>query len=525
MKVTCYGAAREVTGSMHMLTTLTDNILLDCGMFQGRRKEAEEKNRKIPFNPEKITNIVLSHAHIDHSGRIPVFTRDKFNGRVICTDATADACEYLLLDSAKIQESDAGYLNYKAARGFLDQQASTKKKGAMPAGKARDLKKQLKSGGQKLNAEKINALLKKYDLDAVSPLYTTEDAKNALANFTGYPYKHTVTIGKNMTCTFYEAGHILGSAVSMITAKENGRLYTICYSGDYGRFNKPIIKDPTLTFGAEHRDIDLLIMESTYGNRIHGPVSDLKNQLTQVINDTVDRGGTVLIPSFAFGRAQELIYVLHEIYESGDVPKIPVYLDSPLASNLTRVFGEHPEVYDRETHEVFLENGKNPFTFKQMNFVKSVEESMALMRDERPAIIIASSGMCEAGRILHHLRYKIHNEKHTVLIVGYMAANTLGRRLVDLGLAYNASDRKGPAPMLKFLNKEYPLKAHVVKMDGFSAHGDMNELLRLTQSSNLNIKKIAVVHGEEDQALAFAGHLKDNGFDAVVPNLGDVVEI
>ena len=357
MKVTFYGAAREVTGSMHMLTTVTDNILLDSGMFQGRRKEAEEKNRKLLFNPEKITNIVLSHAHIDHSGRIPLLTRDKFSGRVICTDATADACEYLLLDSAKIQESDAGYLNYKAVRGFLDRQASTAKKAAISSAKARELKKQLKSNGHKLNAEMINKLMKKHNLDAVAPLYTTDDAKNALTSFSGYPYKHAVTIGKDMTCTFYEAGHILGSAVSMITAKENGRSYNICFSGDYGRFNKPIIKDPTLNFGEEHRNIDLLIMESTYGNRTHGPVSDLKNQLIKVINETVDRGGTVLIPSFAFGRAQELIYVLHEIYDAGDVPRIPVYLDSPLASNLTRVFGEHPEVYDLETHETFLQKG------------------------------------------------------------------------------------------------------------------------------------------------------------------------
>jgi len=525
MHVTFYGAAREVTGSMHLLSTETDKIMLDCGMFQGRRKEAEEKNRVIPFDPEMVTSIILSHAHIDHSGRIPFLTKENFNGRIISTDVTKDTCEYLLLDSAKIQESDAGYLNYKVVRGFLNNLKTSSDENSASPREVKEIKKLLKKKGERLNREKINELLHKYNLKKVDPLYSSEDAQHALGFFVGYPYKHSITVGKDISCKFYDAGHILGSAICMIKAKENGRNYNICFSGDFGRFDKPILKDPTLSFDEEDRDVDLLIMESTYGNRYHGAVADIKGQLKKIINDTFDRGGSVLIPSFAFGRAQELIYVLHELYNEALVPRIPVYLDSPLANNLTRVFGEHPEVYDKDTHKTFLEDGKNPFAFKQMNFVKSVEESMALMRNDQPAIIISSSGMCEGGRILHHLRYKIHNAKHTILIVGFMAEHTLGRRLLEKGLEYEKSGRTGKPPMLKFLNKEYPMKAHIAQIGGFSAHGDRNELIRFVKESNLNIKKIAVVHGEKDQALSFADYLKEEGYWAAVPRRGETVHI
>lgn len=525
MEITFYGAAREVTGSMHMIASGSNRILLDSGMFQGRRKEAEEKNKTLAFDPGTITNILLSHAHIDHCGRIPMLTKDSFRGRIICTDATADACEYLLMDSAHIQESDADYLNYKTVRNFLNRLKSSSDRNAMSPREVKDTKKLLKQGGHKLNREKIIELVEKYDLKKIQPLYTKEDARTAMGYFDGYPYKHPITIGDGMTCTLYEAGHILGSAIIMVRVREAGRDINICFTGDFGRFEKPILKDPTLNFADEDRDVDLLIMESTYGNRTHGPVADLKNQLREVIVQTLDRGGSVVIPSFAFGRAQELIYVLHELYEDGEVPRIPVYLDSPLASNLTKVFGEHPEIYDKETHETFLESGKNPFAFKQMKFVTSVEESMALNRSEKPAIIIASSGMCEGGRILHHLRHKIHNEKNTILIVGYMAANTLGRRLLDLGSAYEKSGRSGPPPMLRFYNKEHPLKAHVLNLGGFSAHGDKNELIRLVKASNLSVKKVAVVHGEEEQALAFADSLKAEGLGVTVPRMGETLSI
>lgn len=525
MHVTFYGAVREVTGSMHMISTDNDRILLDCGMFQGRRRESEEKNRILPFDPRIVTNLVLSHAHIDHSGRIPLLTRKNFSGRVICTRATAHACEYLLPDSAHIQESDADYLNYKTVRSALsriESSSSNRKKGKKAVNEIRKL---LKTDSHRLNVPAIEELIRTHHLEGVRPLYTIEDAQQALTFMDGHPYRDPVTIGKGMTCTLYDAGHILGSAISIIRTREKGRARTICYTGDIGRFDKPILKNPTLDFAEEDRKIDLMIMESTYGNRSHDPVVDLKPRLKTVLAETFERGGTVLIPSFAYGRTQELLYVIHDIYNSGDVPRLPVYVDSPLATDITRVFGEHPEVYDEETHETFLERGENPFSFGQVRFVGSVEESMALMREKSPHIVISASGMCEAGRILHHLRYKIHNERNTILIVGFMAQNTLGRRILEQGEAYAAEGRKGAPPMVKFLNKEYPLKARVVKLGGFSAHGDREEMCRFLKESNLSVKKIAVVHGEEEQSLAFADFLGQEGFDVTVPKVGESIRI
>jgi metallo-beta-lactamase family protein len=385
--------------------------------------------------------------------------------------------------------------------------------------------KSLKKNKHKLDVARINELIDRYHLEGVSPLYTDEDAQEALTRFDGNPYRHPVTIGNEMTCTFYDAGHILGSAFSIIHARDNGRDYTIGFTGDIGRFDKPIIEDPTLAFAEQDREIDLLIMESTYGDRRHEPVVDLKPKLKQVLVETYDRGGTIMIPSFAFGRTQELLYVIHELYNENDVPRFPVYVDSPLATNITRVFVEHPEAYDQETHETFLQQGQNPFQFEEVNFVGSVEESMALNRDQTPHIVVSASGMCEAGRILHHLRHKIHDAKNTVLIVGYMAQNTLGRRILDEGLAYEKQGRKGDPPLLRFMNKDYPLKARVVKLGGFSAHGDRDEMYRLLQKSNLKIKKIALVHGEEDQILAFEKDLKGNGFNVVVPRRGETINV
>ncbi|MEE4262132.1 MAG: MBL fold metallo-hydrolase [Desulfobacteraceae bacterium] len=518
MNVSFYGAVREVTGSMHLITTEQDHILLDCGMFQGHRREAKEKNTVIPFDPSIITNVVLSHAHIDHSGRLPLLTRKDFAGRIICTRATAAACEYLLPDSAHIQESDAEYLNYKMVRSVLRKMDGSEKEGKKRIAS-------LKKNNHKLDVDRINELIDDFHLEGVSPLYTEGDAQEALSRFDGKPYRHPVTIGNGMTCTFYDAGHILGSAFSIIRVRENGRDYTIGFTGDIGRFDKPIIADPTLAFDEADRAIDLLIMESTYGDRQHEPVVDLKPRLKQVLVETYDRGGTIMIPSFAFGRTQEILYVLHELYMEGDVPHFPIYVDSPLATNITRVFVEHPEAYDQETHATFLQQGKNPFQFDEVNFVGSVEESIALNRDQTPHIVVSASGMCEAGRILHHLRHKIHDAKHTILIVGYMAQNTLGRRILEQGLAYEKEGRKGEPPLVRLMGKEYPLKARVVKLGGFSAHGDKDEMLRLLQESNLKIKKIALVHGEEDQILAFENYLKGHEFNVVVPRRGQTIQV
>jgi metallo-beta-lactamase family protein len=525
MYVTFYGAVREVTGSMHLLTTEQDRVILDSGLFQGRRKESTEKNRVIPFDPRILTNIVLSHAHIDHSGRIPLLTKHDFSGRIVCTRATAAASEYLLRDSAHIQESDANYLNYKTVRNILTKMHTSQRGKKISNRKRKEIKKILKKNRHDLNIDSINELIGTHQLEKIEPLYTIADADQALEVFDGYPYLHPISIGKNMTCTFYDAGHILGSAFVLVHAQENGRHYRICYTGDIGRFDKPIIKDPTMEFGEEDREIDLLIMESTYGDRLHEPVQDLKPQLKKILNQTHQRSGTVIIPAFAYGRTQELLYTLHELYDENEVPRIPIYVDSPLATKITRVFGEHPEVYDQETHDTFLEKGKNPFALDRLHFVESVEESIALNRETKPHIVISASGMCEAGRILHHLRHKIHNANNTILMVGYQAQHTLGRRILDQGLKYEKSGRKGPAPVVKFFNKAYPLKAHVVKLGGFSAHADKAEMLRFLKHSNLSIKKIALVHGEEDQILSFCELLKKEGFTVVVPKRGETIEV
>jgi len=521
MQITFYGAAREVTGSMHLVANGEDRVLLDCGLFQGRRSESAEKNRVLPFDPRILTNLVLSHAHTDHSGRIPLLTQKGFAGRVVCTRPTHSACTYLLPDSASIQESDAAYLNYKTVRQALTHRAAANQVGMTPE-EARAL---LKKGRHELNTDAINDLLASLRLDTVRPLYTLKDAEAALSVFEGFPYEHTIEIGREMTCTFYDAGHILGSAISMISERRNGRATRIGFTGDLGRFDKPILNNPQLTFPDAEREVDLLVMESTYGDRLHEPVADLKGQLLDVLQTALQRGGTVLIPAFAFGRTQVLLYVLHELYNERRLPRVPIYVDSPLAVHLTQVFAEHPEVYDRDTQTTFLAKGQNPFFFDQIHFVRSVEESMALNRDETPKIIIAASGMCEAGRILHHLRFKIHNERNTILIVGYMAENTLGRRIEEEGRAYESSGRKGPAPVLRFFNKEYPLKAHVAKIGGFSGHADQAEMLRFLKGCNLRIKAIALVHGEERQALHFADVLHREGFSVSVPRRGETLRV
>jgi metallo-beta-lactamase family protein len=516
------GGTGEVTGSMHLLNTGRDEILLDCGMFQGRRKESNEKNRYFPVDPAKITNMVLSHAHIDHSGRIPVLTQAGFSGRIITTRPTQNALSYMLMDSGHIQESDAQYLNYKSLRTFLYQEEQKKKNQQLTNKEKSQIKQLLKKNPYDLNTDAIAKLQNQYGLDTITPLYTQEQAREALTYIDGYPFNHEVPVGRDTTVKFYVAGHILGSAFSLFTVKDSGRIRKILYTGDIGRFDKPILKNPTLEFDEQDTKIDLMIMESTYGAREHGPVADLEGSLKKVLLKTHERGGSLIIPSFAYGRTQELIYVFHKLYESGQVPRLPIYVDSPLASNLTRVFGEHPETYDRETHAAFLEKGLNPFYFDKIRFVQTVEESMNLTRDETPHVVISASGMCEAGRILHHLRYKIHNPKNTILIVGYMAQHTLGRRIEELG--EQAAEANGSeVPEVKILGKSYPLAARVEKIEGFSAHADKHELMRFVTQSNLDIDKIAVVHGEESQSKAFAADLREHGYDAVIPVPGEVV--
>lgn len=522
MEITFYGACREVTGSMHLVTTRNNRILLDCGLFQGKRKESQKKNEKLPIDADSITNLVLSHAHIDHSGRIPFLSAQGFTGRIITTRATQDACEFMLRDSAHIQESDAEYLNYKTARGFLYTQMSAKKKDVRLTNREiQDVKKILKRNHWYVYKDKIMGIIHSNNLPEIAPFYTIKEAEESLRQFEGYPYNESIEIGQDTFCTFYDAGHILGSAVTILNLQEEGQRFVIGFTGDLGRFDEPILRDPTHQFLPKHQHLDLLIMESTYGNHLHEPVGNLRGLLEEVINRTYERGGCVVIPSFAMGRAQSLIYMLHELYNEKKLPSMPIYVDSPLTLNLTKVFGEHPECYDYETHKTFLENGENPFGFKQLKYIQTVEESMALNRDQTPHIVLSASGMCESGRILHHLRFRIHNERNTILFVGYQAENTLGKRILDLTKQYK--ENGGDYPWVKFMNKEYPIKAEVVQMNGFSAHADQLELLRFLTESNLKIDKIALVHGEKAPIETLEKHLTGKGFKAFIPNSGESV--
>ncbi len=519
MQITFYGACKEVTGSMHLISANDSRILLDCGMFQGKRKEAFIKNRSYPFEPSLVSNIVLSHSHIDHSGRIPLLSASGFAGRIISTRPTKDACEYMLLDSAHIQESDAEYLNYKTARRFLYEVASSGKGDkSLTNKKIREIKKILRKDRWYLNKVKINEIIDKQNLNRIEPLYTVSEAEQAITQFEGYPHKYPVEIGSNIRCTFYNAGHILGSAITIVEIVENSKKFNICYTGDLGRFNKVILRDPALKFDESHNEINLLIMESTYGDRIHGNTENIEQKLEEVVTKTYQRGGSIIIPSFAMERAQEIIYFLHKLYNEKRIPEIPIYVNSPLTFNLTRVFAEHPECYDRETHRDFLENSKNPFTFKQLKYIQTVKESMKLTQNNNPHIVISASGMCESGRILHHLRYKIHNSKNTILIVGFMAENTLGRRILELGSQNNENNQE--PPLLKILGKEYPLNAEVAVINEFSAHADRDELIYFLKKSNLKVKKIAVVHGEKKPSQSFSECLNTLGYDSFVPDMG-----
>jgi len=519
-----FGAAREVTGSFHVLHTDKSRILLDCGLFQGRRKEAEAKNRALPIDPAILTNCVLSHAHLDHSGRIPMLCKGGgFAGQIFTTTTTADACAYLLKDSAKIQENDAAYLNYKTVRNFLG--GVTKDGPKMSDAKRREVKAVLKSSEARLNEEVIARLQEQHHLERIEPLYSIEDVEACLPCFTGFAYRQPFAVAEDVSCTLYDAGHILGSAITILTVTSGDSRKNILFSGDVGRFGKPIVLDPTLDFAEEHREIDLMIMESTYGDRHHEDDGNLKEMLRQALTETFDRGGSVIIPAFAYGRTQELIYFLHELYMENAVRPVPVYIDSPLATNITNVFGRHQENFDSDTQQEFLKKGINPFAFEHLHFVESVEESMAINREQKSHIVIAGSGMCEGGRVLHHLRFRIHDDRNTILIVGYMGQNTFGHLLQAKAAEYEEGGRQGQAPMVRFYNKEYPLRAHVVTLGGFSAHGDYEELLRVIGQSNLHVKKIALVHGEEEQIFPFQKRLQDLGYAVTVPRQGESVTV
>ncbi|MCI0682395.1 MAG: MBL fold metallo-hydrolase [Gemmataceae bacterium] len=458
--VTFWGAARTVTGSMHLVRAGGLQVLLDCGLFQGKRSEARQRNTTFPFSPATIDAVVLSHAHIDHCGNLPNLVRQGFDGPIYCTAATRDLLAVMLADSAKIQEEDAGYLN--------------KKRGA----------------GE----------------PPVLPLYAPRDVQSTMRLVQSVPYLRPCEIAGQITFRFLEAGHLLGSAMIHLTVPGTPRDRTITFTGDLGRRGLPILRDPAAVPPA-----DLLITECTYGGRVHAPVHRLADDFAEVVRRTVARGGKIIVPAFSLGRTQNIVYFLHLLVNQGKLAKLPIFVDSPLAVRATEVFRLHPECFDEETWDL-LQRDADLFGGYLVHYVHSVEESKALNHHRDPCLIISASGMCETGRILHHLKNNIEDPRNTVLIIGFQAPETLGRRLVE------------KRPEVRIHDKMYPLRAEVVVMNGFSCHADRDDFSAFLGPLAGQVGKTRLVHGEADQATALVQLLEGKGFrDAGYPERGETV--
>ncbi|MCX7853738.1 MAG: MBL fold metallo-hydrolase [Caldilineales bacterium] len=467
MHLTFWGAAQTVTGSMHLLTVNGHHILLECGLFQGRRAESYERNLNFPFPAESVHAVVLSHAHIDHAGNIPNLIRQGFKGAVYATPATRDLCAAMLVDSGHLHEQDAAYVNKKRAR-----------QGEPP----------------------------------VLPLYTAEQAAAAMRFFVALPYGRPFEVAPGVRLTFHDAGHILGSAIVALDLTEDGRQCRLVFSGDLGRPGMPILRDPEPIGTA-----DVLIMESTYGDREHEPEVAAEQRLRDLVVETARQGGKMLIPAFAVGRTQELVYALHRLSDAHQIPSLPIFVDSPLAVDVTTVFRLHPDCYDEETRRFIAHDHDHPhpFGFDRLTYVRDVESSKALNFLEEPAIIIAGSGMCEGGRILHHLKNNIENPRTCVLFVGFQAQNTLGRRLRD-------GERR-----VRIFGESYTVRARVEAIDGFSAHADRHGLLAWAAGfDKTRLRHIALVHGEPEPAAALARDLVAAGHSRVsVPARGEQIAL
>jgi metallo-beta-lactamase family protein len=448
---------------MHILESEGQKILIDCGLFQGRREESNQRNRNLPFEPGSIERVVLGHAHLDHSGNIPTLVKNGYGNTIYSTFATRDLCLAMLKDSAHLQEKDAEYLN-KRNQGHTGPQ--------------------------------------------VVPLYTVEEAERSLELFKGVGYNRSFYATSNVRVTFYDAGHVLGSALTFMEIFENGRKIRLLYAVDLGRKNLPILRDPV-----QIKDIDYLILESTYGNHLHDDFSTTSDKLASIINQTFQRGGKILVPAFALERTQELIYLLHLLEKEGRIPKFQVYVDSPLAVNITEIFKLHPECFDKET-KALLEREEDPFGLKRITYITESEDSKKLNNLQESCMIIAGSGMCEGGRILHHLKNNIEDPKNTILVVGYMAENTLGRKIAE------------KYPRVKILGEEYSLKSEVVVLHSFSAHADKNELLGYVEQAKKNLRGVFLVHGEEKESQALKESIEELGVqNVIIPDRGDEVAL
>lgn len=465
MKLHFYGGARTVTGSRFLLEVNHTRLLLECGLFQGRRKDTYEQNLNFQFRPSEIDAVVLSHAHIDHSGNLPNLVRQGFAGPIYATPATVDLCRPMLLDSAYLQEKDVEF---------------------------------------------VNKIRKRQGEPPVEPLYDKAAAEAALELFVPVDYVETREVAPGVALTFRDAGHILGSAQVLLEVRTNGQSVRFGFSGDLGRRDMPVLRDPDYL-----RDLDYLVMESTYGNRTHRVSEDAAEELATLIRQTAHDGGKIIVPAFAVGRTQLLVYLLHKLWNQNRIPDMPIFVDSPLAVNVTEVFRRHPECLDRETHRIFLDNHEDPFGFRRLRYVRDVEDSKRLNTLNMPCIIISASGMAEGGRILHHLRNNIGNPKNVVLLVGYAAQHTLARRLMD-------GEKK-----VRIFGEVHTVRCRVVRMDDFSAHADRDGLLELLRCQSPDrLRGLFLVHGEEDQSEAFAATAKSLGYrNVLVPANGDTVRL
>lgn len=477
IKLYSLGAAEEVTGSKHIFEVDGRQFMVDCGAFQGKRRESDEKNRNFDIEADKIESVILTHGHYDHCGLLPMLNKKGFTGNIYATPATRDIANLIMMDSARIQARDAEFLAKQAA--------------------------------------------KKGERFSWKPLFTEEDCIKTVDQIVSLSYNRKMYIGSNVQLEFFDAGHILGSAFASVTVKGNhkGSCGTsvnddetrILYTGDIGRKQKPIIRDPAVNVPAP----DYIFMESTYGNRKHETVEFAVKELERVVRAACARKGKIIIPSFAVERAQELVFYLHLLTDKKRIPSIPIYVDSPMATNVTSVFRVHPECYDPSVNEAFLKHHKNPFGFGSLSFTSSVEESKALNDKSGPMIIISADGMCEAGRVLYHLANNICDPRNTILIVGYMAENTLGRKLLD-------GEKE-----VHILGDTYQVGANIEQIDAFSAHADYTEMTEwLNEIDTGRLKNIFLVHGETEAQSFFKNYLNENGYNNVsIVKYGESYEI
>ena len=465
MRLSFHGAARSVTGSRHLLEIPGVQVLLDCELFQGRREDAARQNRDLRFDPKAVRAVLLSHAHIDHSGALPVLPRYGFSGKVHVTHASADLANIMLEDSARVQASDCRYVN----------------------------KKERRRGGAR-----------------VRPFYDGDDVRKIVRRFEGTRYRETVKVAPRVTASFHDAGHILGSAAIRVKYTSRGNTTTVLFSGDLGRSNRPILRDPEVP-----PPCDILILESTYGDRLHEKAGEeMKKKAQELIAHAKVHRSKIIVPAFAVGRTQELVMRIKELVDEGRIDPIPIYIDSPLAGKATDIFRRHPECYDEGTLKTFFGDG-DPFGSRYIHFVSSLEDSKRLNSMKGPCVIISSSGMCEGGRIVHHLKHAIQDEANVIVFVGFQAEHTLGRKLVE------------GWDIVPIFGVPTERRAQVVKFNGLSAHADRNDLLAYVRAIEPLPDKVFLVHGEEKQALSLATAIQAEhpGLEVTVPHLGSVYDI